>query len=867
LLHVAGVAQQSLPLSNIRSLVVVVAAGAVAAVAPRGGTSSAAFTGTSPYELLASGFHDPSGLAVDSDGSVLVTDRRAGTLTRVTDAGERRIVLRDLHRPRGVAVGADAVFVLEATRLLRMDADGIASVVSAAVRGARAIAADPDGRIWIAVRPEASRADAVMRLEPSGELTPVASGFVDIRAIAADRGGIYVAVASLAGEHAIRTTVARLPRRADGTLGGVESLMRNAPWHPGGVAIDAAGDVFVAGVGLERYSGVGVVLKRRPGSGVSIVAAGLSRPGAAAFGPGRHLFVLERRAPARLLRFRPPPPPAVSVVPFTNHTPVRLAGAVQTGSLVQVRSGAGGLLSAGMSNPGTGAFALTAPVPENRESHLSLTATARGGNGLVGLPAPATVVHDDHLPAVDILEPPAAAHAGGLVVVRARARDEGSGMAMLRLMVDEVPQTGEYTATLGEPLAATAVIDMAPFGEGPHALTAAASDRAGNWATAVRLVVVDRTPPDTFIVAGPPAGTGDRSTGVTFGGSDEHSADLEFAWRVDRGQWSAFSSARTVLLTDVEAGAHLFEVTARDLAGNIDPTPAAQSLTIRALRVRIVEPVPGALITAQTAWVRGSVDGGPDVALSVPLDGAFQRQLGLDALPAPYGGDTFAVEVPVVAGMSGLTVVARDAAGGQSSETVPITVLEPLERSLRLKPSPAAGLAPLSVQFSASGVPAGSAYTLDLESDGIPDDQGNGMPPGVYVFARPGVYVVTLTATAPGGEAVVARGSIEVYDRERLEARLGVVWGGFKAAMRAGDLAAAASFLHRDRRAAWAAFFGRMTPAHLAATDAMFTSLTLVEATPGRAECEMVRDEGGLFYSFPVSFAIDVEGGWKLWQF
>ena len=93
------------------------------------------------------------------------------------------------------------------------------------------------------------------------------------------------------------------------------------------------------------------------------------------------------------------------------------------------------------------------------------------------------------------------------------------------------------------------------------------------------------------------------------------------------------------------------------------------------------------------------------------------------------------------------------------------------------------------------------------------------------------------------------------------------MWGGFKAAMRAGDPAGAASFLHHDRRAAWAEYFGRLTPAQLAATDALFTDLTLLEAAPGRAECEMMRDEGGLLYSFPVSFAIDVDGGWKLWQF
>jgi hypothetical protein len=181
--------------------------------------------------------------------------------------------------------------------------------------------------------------------------------------------------------------------------------------------------------------------------------------------------------------------------------------------------------------------------------------------------------------------------------------------------------------------------------------------------------------------------------------------------------------------------------------------------------------------------------------------------------------------------------------------------------------APATGLAPLSVSLLTKGILPGSDYSLDLESDGHPDEQGNGLPLGRYVYATPGVYVATLTTTAPDGRVQVARGSVEVYGRPQLEARLGVAWGGFKAAMRAGDSTAAVSFVHRERRDAWAEFFSRLTPAQLAATETLFTELTLVEVTPGRVECEMMRDQDGLRYSFPVSFAIDPDGRWKLWQF
>ena len=143
--------------------------------------------------------------------------------------------------------------------------------------------------------------------------------------------------------------------------------------------------------------------------------------------------------------------------------------------------------------------------PENAETRLSVTATAAAGNGLVGLPAIATVVHDDHLPQLEILEPAGTAYVGTALVARARATDEGSGMATLRLMIDELTQSVVAAGPDGEPLEANAVMNLAAIREGPHTLTAAASDRAGNWATMARLVVVDRTAPDTVILTGPPA--------------------------------------------------------------------------------------------------------------------------------------------------------------------------------------------------------------------------------------------------------------------------------------------------------------------------------------------------------------------------
>jgi signal transduction histidine kinase/ligand-binding sensor domain-containing protein len=55
---------------------------------------------------------------------------------------------------------------------------------------------------------------------------------------------------------------------------------------------------------------------------------------------------------------------------------------------------------------------------------------------------------------------------------------------------------------------------------------------------------------------------------------------LQYAWRVDGGAWSAFSTARSTVLAGISKGEHLIEVRARDLDFNVDPSPAQASFVV-----------------------------------------------------------------------------------------------------------------------------------------------------------------------------------------------------------------------------------------------------------------------------------------------
>ena len=57
---------------------------------------------------------------------------------------------------------------------------------------------------------------------------------------------------------------------------------------------------------------------------------------------------------------------------------------------------------------------------------------------------------------------------------------------------------------------------------------------------------------------------------------------LQYAWRLNEGAWSPFLRSNRVLFKRLRAGMHKFEVRAKDLAFNVDRTPAVHTFEVLA---------------------------------------------------------------------------------------------------------------------------------------------------------------------------------------------------------------------------------------------------------------------------------------------
>lgn len=181
------------------------------------------------------------------------------------------------------------------------------------------------------------------------------------------------------------------------------------------------------------------------------------------------------------------------------------------------------------------------------------------------------------------------------------ASDASSGVGSVRCRLDD--------GVFGPCSDGVSSHSVAGLADGQHTFQVRATDIVGNSTTTSRTWTVDTSAPETTLDPSGPTGTVNTdSAGFAFTSTETGST---FECKLDSAAFAPCVSPKSY--TGLPDGSHVFEVRARDGAGNIDTSPASRAWTVNtapadttAPRVRGVTPLANATGVAPSANVKAT---------------------------------------------------------------------------------------------------------------------------------------------------------------------------------------------------------------------------------------------------------------------
>jgi sugar lactone lactonase YvrE len=225
---------------------------------------------------FASGFNFPAATAFDAAGNLYVANNGAGTVSKVTPAGTVSTFASGLNGPAGLAFDAAGnLYVSNNSNgtVSKVTPAGTVSTFATGFNNPGSLAIDAAGNLYV----NNESTSTVSKVTLAGMVSTFASGFSDSAALAFSGGNLYVG--SLGTDTVSKVTPA-----------GVVSTFASGFAGPEGLALDAAGNLYVANYGDGSNNGT-MVSEVTPAGVVSTFATGFSGPDALAFDAAGNLYV------------------------------------------------------------------------------------------------------------------------------------------------------------------------------------------------------------------------------------------------------------------------------------------------------------------------------------------------------------------------------------------------------------------------------------------------------------------------------------------------------------------------------------------------------------------------------------------------
>ena len=443
-------------------------------------------TTLAPVEVVLEGLQDPTFLAIDANNIVFISEERAGRVLQISPDGRVRSVIDHLKKPRGLAVDDNGTLYLAAeeskgtkTKDLVLKWKGRSlQVLASGFKKPIGLTVDETGTLYVVAEGEDETRGRLFRIDPSGPPTLIAAGFKHPSGLASTPDGqLLVATERVQGEGEAGSGGTIYQVNPD--TGAITRLVGSGFQRPHSVVLDRLGGVFFSAQARGDADDRGQISKYLADGTLTTFAAPLQKPRGLAFDRHGNLYAIEAEG-GRLLRFRASPPPQVDrLAAFTNRNSLTVTGTAEPDALITIIGG-----STPASVITAGPFAIPVSLAPNQLNTLNLFITGAKGLGLTGAPIEMTTTHDAVSPLIRIVSPAEGATLTGAFTVDVEATDTLSGIAVVDLLVDRnvvgVTNVAPYRFSL----------EAAAFIGGSHTITARATDRAGNQASASVAVVI-----------------------------------------------------------------------------------------------------------------------------------------------------------------------------------------------------------------------------------------------------------------------------------------------------------------------------------------------------------------------------------------